>query len=84
MSKAEIEIAAVLKDLFRRMPSVVGFSVEEVLERELVVANLETHLWPERSQELFVEVTVALLDLIDKEPEARELLVGRTFARTLH
>jgi hypothetical protein len=27
---------------------------------------------------------VALLDLIDKEPGARELLVGRTFARTLH
>jgi hypothetical protein len=84
MSKAEMEIAVVLKDLFRRMPSVVGFSVEEVLERELVVANLETHLWPERSQELFAEVTVALLDLVDKEPAARELLVGRTFARTLH
>ena len=84
MSKAEIEIAVVLKDLFRRMPSVVGFSVEEVLERELVVANLETHLWPERSQELFAEVTVALLDLVDKDPATRELLVGRTFARTIH
>ena len=84
MSKPEIEIAAVLKDLFRRLPSVVGFSVQEVLERELVVADLETHLWPERSQELFAEVTVALLELIDKEPAARELLIGRTFARTLH
>jgi hypothetical protein len=30
------------------------------------------------------EIAVALVDLMDDEPAARELLRGRTFARTLH
>jgi hypothetical protein len=30
------------------------------------------------------EIAAALLDLIDDEPATRELLYGRTFARTLH
>ena len=46
---------------FRRLPSLMGFSVQQVLEHELVLADVETNLWP-----------------------ARELLIGRTFARALH
>ena len=81
--------------LFRRLPSLVGFSVQEartlsgdraagVLERELVLADVESNPWPAQSQELFGEIVVALLDLMDAEPAARALLLGRTFARSLH
>jgi hypothetical protein len=54
------------------------------LERELVLADVETDPWPAPSQELCGEIAVALLDLMENEPAARELLLGRTFARTLH
>lgn len=84
MSKADIEVAAAVNKLFRRLPALTGFSVQQVLEHELVLADVETDLWPARSQELLGEITVALLDLVDEEPEARHLLIGRTFARKLH
>jgi hypothetical protein len=95
MSKPETELAAAVDALFQRLPSLVGFSVQEArtlsadraagtLERELVLADVETDPWPARSKELFGEIAVALLDLMDQEPAARELLLGRTFARTLH
>ena len=84
MSKADIEVAAAVNKLFRRLPALRGFSVQQVLEHELVLADVETDLWPARSQELLGEITVALLDLVDEEPEARDLLIGRTFARKLH
>lgn len=84
MSKADIEVAAAVNKLFRRLPALMGFSVQQVLEHELVLADVETDLWPGRSQELLGEITVALLDLVDEEPEARDLLIGRTFARKLH
>ena len=84
MSKPDIEVAAAVNQLFRRLPSLMGFSVQQVLEHELVLADVETNLWPARSQEVFGEITVALLDLLDEEPAARELLIGRTFARALH
>src|SRR5688572_22540771 len=91
----ETELAATVDSLFRRLPSLVGFSVQEAqtlpknrasgrLERELMLADVETNPWPARSQELFGEIAVALLDLMDNEPAARELLRGRTFARRLH
>ena len=80
-------IATVVESLFRRWPSLVGFSVQEApapLERELVLADVETSPWPADTQELCGEIAVALRKLIDDEPAARELLHGRTFARTLH
>lgn len=93
--QSEIELASVVEALFRRWPSLVGFSVQEAgalsrdraaggLGRELVLAEVETDPWPARSQELFGEIALALLDLMDEQPAARELLLGRTFARTLH
>lgn len=81
MSKADIEVAAAVNKLFRRLPALM---VQQVLEHELVLADVETDLWPARSQELLGEIMIALLDLLDEEPAARELLIGRTFARTLH
>jgi hypothetical protein len=91
----EIRLEAVVDALFHRWPSLVGFSVQDAhtlsahratgrLEGELCLADVETDPWPARSQELFGEIAVALLELLDDEPAARELLRGRTFARTLH
>jgi hypothetical protein len=91
----ETELSAAVDALFQRWPSLVGFSVQDAqtlsrerasaqLERELVLADVETDPWPAHSKELFGEIAVALLDVMDKEPAARALIRGRTFARTLH
>lgn len=82
----QTEVAAVVEALFRRWPSLLGFSVQEAgaPSTELVVSDVETDPWAGRSQALFGEIAGALLDLMDDEPAARELLRGRTFARTLH
>lgn len=94
-SHPETELSAAVNALFQRWPSLVGFSVQETqtpsrnrpaaqLEHELVLADVETDPWPAHSKELLGEIAVALLDLIDSEPAARELMRGRTFARRMH
>jgi hypothetical protein len=83
MSKSESELAAAVDALFRRVPSLLGFSVQEA-QHELVVADVATDPWSAQSQELFGEIAATILELMDEEPAARELLAGRTFARTLH
>ena len=78
-------LAAVVDSLFRRWPSLVGFSVQEVRpERELVLTDVATIPWLAHTQELCGEIAVAMLNLIDDEPATRELVLGRTFARTIH
>jgi hypothetical protein len=76
-------LARVVDSLFRSWPSLVGFSVAPV-EHELVLADVEINPWPEDSQELCGAIALVLRKLIDDEPATRELLLGRTFARTLH
>ena len=80
------ELTVVVDEIFRRWPSLVGFSVQEsqTLPADLVIADVETDPWPVQPRELVGEIAVALVDLMDDEPAARELLRGRTFARTLH
>src|SRR5574341_290079 len=89
-SVAEREIAAAVDALFRRLPYLVGFSVQDAqtfsndraasqLERELVLADIATNSWPAKPNEVFGEIAVTLLDLLDEEPAVRPLLVGRTF-----
>ena len=81
----EAELAAVVDALFRRWPSLVGFSVAQVPARGLVVSDVETLPWPSESPDLlFGEIAGALREFTEDEPAARELLRGRTFARTLH
>jgi hypothetical protein len=86
VSRTQTRLAAVLEALFRRWPSLVGFSVQEArtLEHELVLADVETSPWPAGSLEIVREIAAALHALVDDEPAMRELLHGRTFARTLH
>ena len=84
--KPETEVNAVVDAIFRRWPSLVGFSVQEsqTYPADLVIADVETDPWPAQPRGLEGEIAVALLDLMDEEPAARELLCGRTFARTVH
>jgi hypothetical protein len=81
---AQRRLAAVVDSLFRRWPSLVGFAVQEVRAGELVLADIATSPWPVHSQDVCGEIATVLLRLIDDEPAARELLLGRTFARALH
>ena len=81
-----LRLAVVVDSLFRSWPSLVGFSVQEAqpLARELVLADVEASPWPADTRELCGAIAFVLLKLIEDEPAARELLLGRTFARTLH
>ena len=78
----EAQLEALVQAIFRRWPGLVGFSVEDA--GELVLSEMETQPWSVQPYELLGEVSVALLDFVDEDPGALELLRGRTFARTLH
>jgi hypothetical protein len=76
-------IDATVNEIFAAWPELYGFSVGQ-LEGELCLADVATDAWHRHSQELLGQIAAALLELIDEQPEAADLLRGRTFARTLH
>jgi len=91
------DLPATVTALFDRFPALCGFSVqdERTLTRDRQVCRLEGELsladvgvYPPAGAAqcawLLREIAVALLGLMDEHPETRELLRGRTFARTLH
>jgi hypothetical protein len=80
--QSEADIQAFVDGLFRRWPALVGFSIPDA--GELALGELETQPWNPLPGEILVEVADALLEFLDEEPEALELLRGRTFARVLH
>ena len=79
----ETELQAVVATLFQRFPELVGFSVREAKD-ELCLAGVEIFPAGLEPDGLMGEIAGPLLDLLDEDPDARELLSGRTFARTLH
>lgn len=81
--RLEADLAARVAALFGRYPALCGFSVQE---DELVLSDLTCHPVPdrERAEAVLGEVAQVLLELVDEQPEAAELLRGRTFARTVH
>ncbi|KPK04281.1 MAG: hypothetical protein AMJ64_14075 [Betaproteobacteria bacterium SG8_39] len=95
--RLESDLAARLDTLFRRCPALHGFSVQpgSSVSRERAVAGLQDGLyladvvshWPlsdAQAATLVDEISLALLELVDEQPEASALLRGRTFARILH
>lgn len=72
----------VIQELFQRCPALCGFS----LDGELYLAEVACHppLDGERAAMVADEIAHALSELVDEEPEAAELIRGRTFARALH
>ncbi len=83
--------------LFARCPTLCGFSVQDrsqlpaaMTESQIPDADLyvtEIGLFPklgaDQYADIFDEITVALSDLVSAQPNAYEVLRGRTFARTL-
>jgi len=95
--RLESDLTARLDALFQRCPALHGFSVQpgSSVSRERVVMGLQDGLyladvvshWPlsgEQAATLVEEISQALSDLVDEQPEATALLRGRTFARILH
>src|SRR4029077_20661124 len=91
------DLAARLKIVFERCPTLSGFTVQDcsalpeefrtlALERELVVTDIGVYpnLNSEHCEQVYNEIAVALLDFIFERPAAKHVLRGRTFARTLH
>jgi hypothetical protein len=87
-------VHATVKEIFAACPELCAFSVQEAasvgassaseqLEGDLRLADVETAPYAP-SEHLLGEIAVALLELIDEQPEAVDELRGRTFARTLH
>ncbi|HEY1288082.1 MAG TPA: hypothetical protein VGF58_07120 [Burkholderiales bacterium] len=93
----EAALSARIELIFDRTPGLCGFSIAERLvsdsakegarEWELYVSAVET-TYPELSTAqtngFIGEISGALEDLLKQEPQAADLLPGRTFARVWH
>jgi len=86
-SPFEADLEAGIGALFRRCPTLCGFTVQDAAS-ELFVTEVSVYPsdGPEARGELYVygEILAALVQLIDEHPGTRELLRKRTFARILH
>jgi len=89
----EADLGARIETLFDRWPTLCGFSVAErsieeagVPELELFISGIDVYpaLGSSQPDQLFNEISAALVELLDEHPQAYELLRERTFARTLH
>jgi hypothetical protein len=80
--RLEADLAASVAALFRRCPPLCGFTVDG----ELCVEQLACHpaLDRQRAAVIAEEIVRAFSELVNQEPEAVELIRGRTFARALH
>jgi hypothetical protein len=76
------EVNDVMSTLFQRYPALCGFSVKD----DLRLSNVACHpaLVGDEAELLCEEISATLLDLVEENPEAAELLRGRTLARTFH
>jgi hypothetical protein len=92
----EEDLAGRVGVLFERCPMLHGFTVQDcrslpeelrplALERELVVTDIGVFplLGAEQCEQIYNEIAVALLDFMFERPAAKDVLRGRTFARTL-
>jgi hypothetical protein len=89
----EADLGARIETLFDRCPTLCGFSVAErsvkeagVTQLELFISGIDVYpaLGSGQPDQLFDEISAALVELLDEHPQAYDLLRGRTFARTLH
>lgn len=82
MNAIHDQIRDVMQTLFRRNPELCGFLVQQ----DLSCSHVACHpaLDGEETRELIDEISAALHELLEEEPEAAELLRGRTLARSFH
>jgi hypothetical protein len=91
------DVEAKMQALFVRCPTLCGFSVQDraqlpaqITENQIPDADLyvtEIGMYPklgaDQYADVFDEITVTLSSLVNEQPNAYDLLRGRTFARTL-
>ena len=92
----EADIAAKMRTLFRRCPTLCGFSVRDSLPKDidqspiadadLFVTEIDTfpRLDNDPHGEIYDEIVLVISDLVYEQPHACNFLRGRTFARTVH
>lgn len=76
------EVHAVVETLFQRHPTLCGFSVKD----DLSFSNVACHpaIAGDEAELLCEEISATLHELLEEQPEAADLLRGRTVARTFH
>jgi hypothetical protein len=85
------DVQARIDALFTRCPTLCGFAVQEQpADARMPDADLyvtEVGIFPKLSADqyadVFDEITVTLANLVSEQPNACDVLRGRTFARTL-
>ena len=92
----EAGVAARIQTLFRRCPTLCGFSVQDSLpedveqspipDADLFVTEIDTFpkLDYDRHGEIYDEIVLVISDLLCEQPHACDFLRGRTFARAIH
>ncbi|MBV8031811.1 MAG: hypothetical protein JO035_09930 [Betaproteobacteria bacterium] len=92
------DVEAKMRALFVRCPTLCGFSIqdraqlpEQVTENQIPDADLyvtEIGIFPklgsEQYADVFDEITITISSLVNEQPNAYDVLRGRTFARTTH
>ncbi len=97
LPQIEEDLAGRVGGIFERCPALHGFTVQDcsvlpeelrslALERELVVTDIGVYpsIGAEQSERIYNEIAIVLLDFLFERPAAKDVLRGRTFARTLH
>jgi hypothetical protein len=82
MNARHDQIEEVMQTLFQRNPALCGFSVQADLSFSDVACHPALH--GEEARELIDDISGALRELAEEDPEAVELLRGRTLARSFH
>lgn len=81
---AETRLEESIVALFQDLPALCGFTVQQ--RGGIVLTDVGLYPQPpvEEAKLICEEIHEALAELVEERPEARDLLVGRTFARSLH
>jgi hypothetical protein len=83
-TRTEVKLEESIVSLFVERPELCGFTV--TVEGGLVLSDVGIYPAgrPEELRLICEEIRAALVEVIEQAPEARDLLAGRTFARSLH
>src|SRR5688500_18919803 len=98
LGRLEADVAARIRSLFARCPTLHGFAVQDraslpkdvdrnrIPDADLFVTEIGIFPKPDSEQygEIYDEITLAISDLVYEQPHAFDYLRGRTFARTIH
>jgi hypothetical protein len=82
MNALQQQVHEVMNTVFQRYPALCGFSVQE----DLSFTNVACHpaLAGDEAQMMIEEISAALRELLEEQPEAAEIIRGRTLARIFH